>query len=251
MILSSLKKYKYIFCIILILIISAVLYFTFNKPALQDSLFFKANKYSYENSEKQATAATLFLAPTKGNFYVGDTISVSLLVDAPSQSINALEGKITFPSDKLEVINISKTDSIITLWAQEPIFSSNQNSFIVFSGGLPSPGFIGPTGLIITISFKVKGEGNATIDVEDGQVLANDGYGTNILATTTPTRLTLLKPKIKKEITDINGDNRVDLFDVSILLSNWGIPKDQRADLNGDGKVNIKDFSIILSKWTH
>ncbi len=140
------------------------------------------------------------MIPTIGSFYIDDTISVSLFTNVSSQSINAMEGKITFPSDKLEVVNISKTNSIVTLWAQEPILSSNlssNQSFITFSGGLPSPGFIGPNGLITTISFKVKSEGNAIINVEEGQILANDGHGTNILATTTPTILTLLSLKLK------------------------------------------------------
>ena len=102
----------------------------------------------------------------------------------------------------------------------------------------------------MTTSFKVKSEGDAVIGIEDAQVLANDGFGTDILATTTPTHLTLLKPKIKREIADINEDGRVDLIDVSILLSNWGTPKNQRADLNGDGRVDIKELSILLSKWS-
>ncbi len=231
------------------MIISAVLCFTFNKTPVEDSLSFEVIKDCYEKTEKQA--AVLVMMPRIGNFYVDDIINVSLFINASSQSINAATGKITFPLDKLEVINISKTDSIITLWAQEPMISSNllsNQSFITFSGGLPSPGFIGPSGLITTISFKVKNEGNAIINIEDGEVLANDGYGTNILATTTPTILTLLKSKIKA---DFNEDNKIDLFDISILLSNWGVPKDQKTDLDGDGKVDTRDLSIILSKWTY
>ncbi len=49
---------------------------------------------------------------------------------------------------------------------------------------------------------------------------------------------------------DINGDKRVNLVDFSILLYNWGIPKNSAADLNCDGKVNLVDFSILLFYWT-
>jgi len=38
--------------------------------------------------------------------------------------------------------------------------------------------------------------------------------------------------------------------DFSILLYNWGIPKNPTADLNGDGRVNLTDFSIMLYYWT-
>ncbi len=49
---------------------------------------------------------------------------------------------------------------------------------------------------------------------------------------------------------DINGDKRINLVDFSILLYNWGIPKNKVADLNCDGKVNLVDFSIMLFYWT-
>jgi len=243
MMLSSLKKYKHIFVIILILIISTIiLIYRYNKSTPPDSLSFKVT--NTPNSEKLA-AAILLLAPTTGEFFIGDTINIALLVNTLNQSINAVEGKITFPSDKLEVTSISKENSIISLWAQEPITSSNS---VAFSGGLPSPGFIGTAGKVMTISFKVKSDGDAVIGIEDAQVLANDGFATNILSEIIPTNISLSKPKNKTA--DINNNGKVDLVDVSILLNNWGTPKNQSADLNGDNKINAKDLSILLSKWS-
>ena len=52
------------------------------------------------------------------------------------------------------------------------------------------------------------------------------------------------------EVGDLNNDSRVDLVDFSILLFNWGVPKDSIADLNKDGKVDLVDFSILLYWWT-
>lgn len=49
---------------------------------------------------------------------------------------------------------------------------------------------------------------------------------------------------------DLNNDSKVNDFDFSILMSNWGTPKSKEADLNNDGKVNDYDFSILISKWT-
>lgn len=49
---------------------------------------------------------------------------------------------------------------------------------------------------------------------------------------------------------DTSGDGKVNLVDFSILLYNWGIPKNLSADLNDDGKVNLTDFSIMLYHWT-
>ena len=49
---------------------------------------------------------------------------------------------------------------------------------------------------------------------------------------------------------DISGDGKINLVDFSILLYNWGTPKNPSADLNNDGKVSIVDFSILLYYWT-
>ena len=50
-------------------------------------------------------------------------------------------------------------------------------------------------------------------------------------------------------LADLNNDNRADIIDLSILLYNWGVPKNQRADYNRDGRVDIIDFSILLYYW--
>ncbi len=49
---------------------------------------------------------------------------------------------------------------------------------------------------------------------------------------------------------DKKDRNTINFVDVSILLYNWGKPKNPRADLNGDGKVNYTDLSILLYYWT-
>jgi hypothetical protein len=50
---------------------------------------------------------------------------------------------------------------------------------------------------------------------------------------------------------DLNGDERVNTADLSILFANWGSnPANPAADLNGDGEVNMADLIILLSNWT-
>ena len=46
---------------------------------------------------------------------------------------------------------------------------------------------------------------------------------------------------------DLNRDGRVNIFDLSILLRNWG--KSGTGDLNSDGRVNIFDLSVLLRNW--
>lgn len=49
---------------------------------------------------------------------------------------------------------------------------------------------------------------------------------------------------------DLNNDSSVNIFDLSILLSNWGkTGSNLTGDINTDSKVDVFDMSILLSKW--
>ncbi|MGC9067194.1 MAG: cohesin domain-containing protein [Minisyncoccia bacterium] len=125
-------------------------------------------------------AATLFLSPASGSYSVGQTFTVTVYVSSTDQAMNATSGMIAFPADKLQVISLSKIGSIINLWVQEPSFS-NDNGTINFEGVVLNPGFQGSNGKVITITFKVKTIGTASLSFDSSTVLANDGQGTNIL----------------------------------------------------------------------
>jgi hypothetical protein len=65
-----------------------------------------------------------------------------------------------------------------------------------------------------------------------------------------PTGVSSPSPTVSPSTTgDINNDGRVNIFDLSILLSNWSTTK-TAADVNHDGTVNVFDLSILLSHWT-
>jgi hypothetical protein len=50
-------------------------------------------------------------------------------------------------------------------------------------------------------------------------------------------------------IGDVNSNGRVDVFDLSAVLSGWNSTQ-TNLDLNHDGRVNVFDLSILLSHWT-
>ncbi|MBU1178870.1 cohesin domain-containing protein, partial [Patescibacteria group bacterium] len=128
-----------------------------------------------------AQAATLYFSPSSGSHAVGTTFSVSVYVSSADQAMNAASGVISFPSDKLAVESLSKTGSIFTLWVQEPSFSNSAGT-INFEGIVLNPGFTGSKGKAISITFRTKTAGNAPLTFSSGSALANDGKGTNILA---------------------------------------------------------------------
>jgi len=49
---------------------------------------------------------------------------------------------------------------------------------------------------------------------------------------------------------DFNGDGKIDIYDFSVLLSNWRTSKPE-YDLSGNGSVDVFDLSILLSNWTN
>ncbi len=130
--------------------------------------------------EIKATGASLYLAPSSGNYTVGNTFLVQVKINSGGVAMNAAEATLIFETNDLEVVKISKTDSVFSLWVEEPTYS-NAVGTIDFAGGKPSPGYTGSAGTIISITFKAKTAGVANITFATGSVLADDGKGTNIL----------------------------------------------------------------------
>jgi hypothetical protein len=131
-------------------------------------------------STEQLFAATLSLSSSSQSVSLGNIVSVKVLVNTSGKSINNSDGVIQYPSDLLDVLSVSKTSSIFSLWVEEPKFS-NSNGTISFNGGVPSPGFAGSYGEVMSITFKAKKSGNASIIFSEASVRENDGLGTDIL----------------------------------------------------------------------
>jgi len=64
----------------------------------------------------QGQRASLYLAPSTGTYTVGTTFLVQVKVNSGGVAINAADGTLVFDPDKLEVVKLSKEDSIFTLW---------------------------------------------------------------------------------------------------------------------------------------
>ena len=138
-----------------------------------------------------ANAATLYLSPSSGNFSVGNIFTVNVLVNTENADINNAEATINFPSGLLEVISISKSGSIFSLWVEEPTFSNSAGT-LSLNGGLPTPGFKGSGGKVIGAVFRVKKAGSASLVFSSAAVRANDGYGTDVFRTGTQASFNLI-----------------------------------------------------------
>jgi hypothetical protein len=137
-----------------------------------------------------AFAASYDIAPSSATVRVGDTVSLRVSA-ASDSSLNALSGTLSFPSDPLAVTGVSKTGSIVTLWVQDPSFS-NKDGTVSWSGVVPNPGYIGDAGRVLTVTFKALRTGTATVAVNDGSILANDGEGTELYKSSGTATITIL-----------------------------------------------------------
>ena len=132
-------------------------------------------------SVTHASSASLYLSPSSSFYKIGQNFTVNVFVSSADQVMNAAEGIISFPIDKLSVVSISKSGSIVSLWTQEPSFSNSAGT-VNFEGIVLNPGFTGSAGKMISINFKTKAAGDAVVSFSSGSILANDGKGTNILS---------------------------------------------------------------------
>lgn len=147
----------------------------------------------------KTNAATLFISPASTEVSIGNITTMKVYVDTLGKSINNAEAVIQFPTDMLDVVSITKGSSVFSLWTEEPNFS-NSTGRITFNGGIPNPGFTGRSGYVVSITFKAKKQGTASILFTDGAVRENDGLGTDILTDKKGSVIQIIAPVVKEEI---------------------------------------------------
>ena len=140
-------------------------------------------------------AATLTIDPASGEFGPGDTFVLTVRVDPlDGECINAVAAEINYPKDWMRAVAVSKGESILTLWPDEPTVDTARGS-VYFNGGTPAGycgrvlGDPGKTNVLAKIVFSIPGNmigGKVATGPEPllltfgpkTQVLLNDGFGT-------------------------------------------------------------------------
>jgi hypothetical protein len=122
-------------------------------------------------------AAELLFTPASGTFPNAAEFSIKVTINPKGQSVNAADGTIAFDPSALSVVSISKEGSAFSLWTAEPSFSNSAGT-ITFSGGTPTA--FTASGQVLSITFKPKKVGSASLSFTKGTVLAADGKGTDV-----------------------------------------------------------------------
>ncbi|MDQ2933360.1 MAG: cohesin domain-containing protein, partial [bacterium] len=119
-------------------------------------------------------AAEVILITDKPSVVIGEKFLVNIVVNS-KELLNAIEGKLEYPSDVLTVQDIRIGSSVINLWIEGPTVS--KEGTIVCSGVTPG-GIRGTGSMLFSIVFEARKTGNAQLDLKDLILLLNDGKGT-------------------------------------------------------------------------
>ncbi|MFC1687062.1 cohesin domain-containing protein [Patescibacteria group bacterium] len=126
----------------------------------------------------QSQAAILTIDSDATTTRAGTTFLVDVILNSEKEVINAVEAVITYPADLLEVIEVSRGGSFLTLWPEEPEIDEILGT-VSLTGGIPNGSMVFD-GKVVTITFLSKKAGGAEVDfyTDDTSVRLNDGQGT-------------------------------------------------------------------------
>lgn len=192
-----------------------------------------------------AFAATLTFSPAAAIVTAGTTFTVAVEVSSPDQAMNAASGDVSFPTNKLRALSVSNSNSVMSLWVQNPTFSNAAGAGDVnFAGVVLNPGFTGADGNVVTIRFQALAAGNAALSFADGSVLANDGNGTNILSSLGTANITIVPaPPAPTSSVDTTPPNPFSITEVTIDPSD---PQPVFTWSANDPKSGIAYYSVKI-----
>lgn len=171
--------------------------------------------------------------------------------------VNAVDVTLKFDGSKVEVVQVDRGQSVLTIWTEDPVVT---DSSVLLRGGTFRNGFLGEH-KIASIDLRAKETGRSRFDADNVLLLAGDGQGTPVSTSESgdfSTSLYIYDENTNPEdisievtidlVTDLDGDGKVTLKDISVFMSDWG-SKSRLHDFNGDGRMTFRDFSIILADF--
>ena len=120
---------------------------------------------------------------------VGETFKATVVLDTEGDDVNALEGKLVYTKELIELTNISTTQSIVSLWAVP--LQKNTAADASFAGGIPG-GYTGE-GNVAVLTFTARNLGDAEISITSERVLKSDGKGTPVSISTNPYHVRIIE----------------------------------------------------------
>lgn len=153
------------------------------------------------NSVQAAPAVFVDVRGPEKPIKLDSTFVVAIVVSSREEAINALAGTIVYPTDVLELKEVSDGGSVINFWLDH---ADPTSATLRFSGIIPG-GYFGEFGHVLRLRFRAAKEGTGVVSMSDVQALSNDGSGTALETTTTPLSFAV---RVDGEVApDITEDN--------------------------------------------
>lgn len=226
--------------------------------------------------------AIFFLQADPNEASLGGQIKVTVFVKSDLDAANLFIAKLKFSNQFLQAKSISLRsestssgfikDWFISNWVENTI--DNNTGSVSLVGGVPNPGFQtqkeSSGSAMADIIFEAKAPGDDVVSFDDTSAVYRNSDNANILvgktgttvkitSTLTPSPTITSTPSVTTSPTpsptpsgplegDINQDGKVDLQDLSSLLSFWNKTGSDivKADLNKDGRINSFDYARLV-----
>lgn len=243
----------------------------------QNGLLSKLSQISIVKAADPSQAtASISAVPASGNYNQGDTFTAVIHIDGGGQSFNAASATISVSSNLSiqsvsTAINSSATGcnfSFVPLSGptkDNPSFSgailSNQ-SYPAFSKACD----------VMTLTLQANSGGTGTLNIDNGDIESYpaqpsdpplDIYSSVITGSypitgssnppdnnnnSSSTPSSPAAPSGCSKSADLDGNGKVNILDLSVMLRNWG--RQGSPDLDCNGVVNVLDLSILLRAWS-
>jgi hypothetical protein len=201
--------------------------------------------------------ANLRIEPNAMSALTGETIEVSIVVDATSP-VNVFAGDLAFDPEVLSVSAIEYNTSIADLWVTRPWYDNGAGT-LNFGGGTTKVGGFSGTGTLINITFKTQAPGDGAVAITNGRILRHDGLGSDVELPSSIDSVIMVQgtAPVSQGVTrvlvtdtplspDLNADGEVTFADASIMMLNL-FGNNPRYDLNRDGEINRADLALVLT----
>lgn len=175
-------------------------------------------------------SAEMFFDTQKNDFGINEEFLIRVFVDTENVSVNAIEGKIQFPLDLLELKEVRDGNSSINFWIEKPEITSSGP--IVFSG-ITAGGFSGTDKYIFSLVFKSKKSGRGSVELKDIQILINDGNGTKV-----DTKVSSLVFSVSEKASSVLGD---------LAIKDTHPPENFLPNISNDPSIFDGKYFIVFS----
>lgn len=195
-----------------------------------------------------AAAASLSVSGLDATVNAGQLVTATVTLDTQGETINALQGTLTYPPDLFSVEDISDAASLVSFWIQPPQLTERG---VAFAGILPG-GYQGAHAQVLQVHLRVLRTGTGSLHIVDALTLRNDGRGTATIIHTPVTLVAALGALGEPSIEHLDDHRSPESFlpivgkNSAIFGGDWFIAFSARDKQSGIDHYDISESFPIM-----